>query len=113
MRAVDKMPHRTLTAARPRWWASSYAINRLAGRLSGLGARDLFRLFVVLSVDRTLEVVESAANRTPHFWQSLWPKHQQRDHENQKQMRWLENVTDHSEETTPCVSGRRRSDPDA
>jgi hypothetical protein len=58
---------------------------------------------LVFTVDRVLEVVNATPNRTSYLREPLRSEHQQRNHENEKKMRGLENVTDHDEETTRCV----------
>jgi hypothetical protein len=78
-------------------------IRRLGGRLGCLGAHDLVVGLHVLTVDRVLEVVNATTNRTSNLRESLRSEHQQRNHENEKKMRGLKNVTNHGEETTRCV----------
>jgi hypothetical protein len=78
-------------------------IRRLAGRLGSLGAHDLVVRLHMLTVDRVLEVVNATTNRASDLREPLRSEHQQRDHENEKKMRGLKNVTDHDEETTRCV----------
>jgi hypothetical protein len=58
---------------------------------------------LMFTVDRVLEVVNATTDRTTYLREPLRTEHQQRDHENEKKMRGLENVTDHDEETTRCV----------
>ena len=58
---------------------------------------------LMLTVDRVLKVVNATTNCTTYLREPLGTEHQQRDHENEKKMRGLENVTDHDEETTRCV----------
>ncbi len=50
----------------------------------------------MLTVDRTLEVMDAATDRTSNLGQPLGSKDDQRDHKNQEKMCGLENVTDHA-----------------
>lgn len=65
--------------------------------LSGVGrvAADHLR-GIVIATERALEVTKPAAQRSARLGQSLWSKHEQRDHKDEQQMRWLENVADHN-----------------
>jgi hypothetical protein len=101
--ALAGMPRCTVTPWPPEM-ASGDAICRLAGRLGGLGADDLLGLIMVLAVDRALEVVDAASNGTPDLGQPLRSEHDERDDENQEEMRWLENVADHGLESTPWLT---------
>ena len=50
---------------------------------------------VILTAHRMPEVAQPASERAPHFGQPLRAEHQQRDHEDEEQVRWLKDVPNH------------------
>lgn len=82
-------------------WLDARVLNRLFDRGSGLDARVLEHLLLhgwLLPVHCAAEVPEPFAQRAAHFGQALGSEDQERDHEDEEQMCWLENVSDHGHE---------------
>jgi hypothetical protein len=74
-------------------------LDRLAGRLGALNARLAHAgvdPVIIFARHRLPEVAKTLSERPPNLGQSLGPEHEQRDNENEDQMRWLENVADHN-----------------
>jgi hypothetical protein len=79
--------------------------NRSAGVLSRLGSRlcalsghrscDGLGGVVLLAADSSSEVAKSPPKRPADLGEPLGPEHEEGNHENEDQMRWLENVADH------------------
>jgi hypothetical protein len=75
-------------------------LGRLSGflrlrRLDGAGlANQLLVRLVFLAAHGATEVPESLSERTASLWQSLGSEHEQRDNENQEQVRRLKDVVD-------------------
>ncbi len=76
--------------------ASDNVVGRSAHR-GRLGAGRRFRLGQALAVDCASEVVNAATHRTPDLGQPLRSEHDERDEQNQEQVRWLQNVADHAD----------------
>ena len=85
---------------------------RLGHDLVGLGLDVRARLVIVvvgrLAVDRLPEVTQPGAERAADLGQSLRPQDQQRHHEDEQQMRRLEDVSDHWLEIVPTPWRRVR-----
>jgi hypothetical protein len=54
-------------------------------------------LIAVVAAERRPEVAQAAAERPADFGEPLRAEHQQRDNKDEKQVRWLEDVADHTE----------------
>src|SRR4051812_22053840 len=70
---------------------------RLAARLAldaGL-VQDLRMGGLLLAAERRFEVAQAVAQRAAHFGQALGTQDQQRDYENEQEVCWLKDVSDH------------------
>jgi hypothetical protein len=90
-------------------------LDRLTGRLGALSTRLAHARFdpvMVFARHGLSEVAKTLPERPPNFGQPLGSEHEQRDHENKKQMRWLEDIADHIRELRgsrpPCGYGELR-----
>jgi hypothetical protein len=73
-------------------------LGRLARRLSALNAclaHAWFDPVMVFARHCLPEFAKALPERAPNLGQPLRPEHEQRDHENEDQMRWLKDVADH------------------
>ena len=50
---------------------------------------------LLLAAERRLEVTQALPERAPDFGQTLRAEHKQRDHENEQEVCWLKDVSDH------------------
>jgi hypothetical protein len=63
------------------------------------------------AADRGSEVAQSSSERLSNLGESCRTEPDQRDHEDKQQMRWLEDVADHTEEVSSITLERRRAVP--
>jgi hypothetical protein len=71
----------------------SRRLGRLLGR--GRGALSEGLIMMVLTTHRVPEVAQTASERPSDLREPLRTEHQQRDHENEKEMGWLKDVANH------------------
>ena len=60
-----------------------------------------------LAAERRLEVTQTLPERAPDFGQTLRTEHEQRDHEDEQEVCWLKDVSDHRR--TSLLGGAVRS----
>lgn len=61
----------------------------------------------VLAVHRAPEVGDASPERPSDFRKPLRAEHQQRDHEDENEVRWLEDVADHGSELSSSMGSGR------
>src|SRR5205807_5706765 len=76
---------------------SADGLGRLARGLGGFLRHGLGEdlIMVILTAHRMPEVAQPASERASHFGKPLRAEHQQRDHEDEQQVRWLKDVPNH------------------
>jgi hypothetical protein len=76
-------------------------LSRIAHGLRDLGAcraDDLVMALGLFPTDSHFEVTKPPAERTTNLWKSLRTKHEQRDHEDEDEMRGLKDVANHEKQ---------------
>ena len=95
---------------------SADVLGRLVRCLRGLDARlglsgrrrvgrNSVQALVLIAAERVSEVPKPPSERAAYLGQTLWPEHQQRDHQHEQQVCGLEDVAYHAEQLSLKPSG--------